>query len=186
GPSSSSASSAPSVPSSSRPSQPTASPAPPGMTESEVGRMAVSIEKEMFNLCMNTDSKYKNKYRSLMFNLKDPKNKGLFYRVVWGDVSPFRLVRLSAEELLSREISEWRKSDSEVRVFVGTQKKMRTTSSTSTAKYAQVNDRNVFNSTGSYPSCPCYLCCARRSSGCQPDDLQRRSLFGSLMTVSAT
>ncbi|XP_059925399.1 death-inducer obliterator 1-like isoform X3 [Gadus macrocephalus] len=83
------------------------------MTESEVGRMAVSIEKEMFNLCMNTDSKYKNKYRSLMFNLKDPKNKGLFYRVVWGDVSPFRLVRLSAEELLSREISEWRKSDSE-------------------------------------------------------------------------
>ena len=45
------------------------------MTESEVGRMAVSIEKEMFNLCMNTDSKYKNKYRSLMFNLKDPKNK---------------------------------------------------------------------------------------------------------------
>jgi len=45
------------------------------MTEGEVGRMSVAIEKEMFNLCMNTDSKYKNKYRSLMFNLKDPKNK---------------------------------------------------------------------------------------------------------------
>lgn len=45
------------------------------MSESEVGRLAVSIEKEMFNLYMNTDSKYKNKYRSLMFNLKDPKNK---------------------------------------------------------------------------------------------------------------
>ena len=48
--------------------------------------------------------------------------QGLFYRVVWGDVSPFRLVRLSAEELLSREISEWRKPDSEVSVFVGTSK----------------------------------------------------------------
>lgn len=39
-------------------------------------------------------------------------SQGLFYRVVWGDVSPFRLVRLSAEELLSKEISEWRKPDS--------------------------------------------------------------------------
>lgn len=51
------------------------------MTESEVGRLAFAIEKEMFNLCLSTDSKYKNKYRSLMFNLKDPKNK----------VSPFTL-----------------------------------------------------------------------------------------------
>ncbi|CAJ1051365.1 death-inducer obliterator 1-like isoform X6 [Xyrichtys novacula] len=81
------------------------------MTESEVGRLAVAIEKEMFNLCLSTDSKYKNKYRSLMFNLKDPKNKGLFYRVVGGEVTPFRLVRLSAEELLSKEISEWRKPE---------------------------------------------------------------------------
>ncbi|XP_056130183.1 death-inducer obliterator 1 isoform X2 [Lampris incognitus] len=81
------------------------------MTESEVGRLAVAIEKEMFNLCLNTDSKYKNKYRSLMFNLKDPKNKGLFYRVVGAEISPFRLVRLSAEELLSKEMSEWRKPD---------------------------------------------------------------------------
>ncbi|TNN56406.1 Death-inducer obliterator 1 [Liparis tanakae] len=80
-------------------------------TENEVTRLCVAIEKEMFNLCLNTDSRYKNKYRSLMFNLKDPKNKGLFYRVVGGEVSPFRLVRLSAEELLSKEISEWKKPD---------------------------------------------------------------------------
>ncbi|XP_068449537.1 death-inducer obliterator 1 isoform X2 [Clinocottus analis] len=78
-------------------------------TETEVTRLSVAIEKEMFNLCLNTDSRYKNKYRSLMLNLKDPKNKGLFYRVVGGEVSPFRLVRLSAEELLSKEISEWKK-----------------------------------------------------------------------------
>ncbi|XP_052424745.1 death-inducer obliterator 1 isoform X2 [Carassius gibelio] len=81
------------------------------MSESEVGRLAVSIEKEMFNLYLNTDNKYKNKYRSLMFNLKDPKNKGLFYRVVGGEISPFRLVRLSPEELLSKEMSDWRKSE---------------------------------------------------------------------------
>ncbi|XP_050978340.1 death-inducer obliterator 1 isoform X7 [Labeo rohita] len=81
------------------------------MSENEVGKLAVSIEKEMFNLYMNTDNKYKNKYRSLMFNLKDPKNKGLFYRVVGGEISPFRLVRLSPEELLSKEMSDWRKSE---------------------------------------------------------------------------
>ena len=38
-------------------------------------------------------------------------SQGLFYRVVGGEVSPFRLVRLSAEELLSKEMSEWRKPD---------------------------------------------------------------------------
>ncbi|XP_016352837.1 death-inducer obliterator 1-like isoform X2 [Sinocyclocheilus anshuiensis] len=81
------------------------------MSENEVGKLAVGIEKEMFNLYMNTDNKYKNKYRSLMFNLKDPKNKGLFYHVVGGEISPFRLVRLSPEELLSREMSDWRKSE---------------------------------------------------------------------------
>lgn len=81
------------------------------MTENEVAKLAFAIEREMFNLCLSTDSKYKNKYRSLMFNLKDPKNKGLFYRVIGGEVSPFRLVRLSAEELLSKEISEWKKPD---------------------------------------------------------------------------
>lgn len=37
--------------------------------------------------------------------------QGLFYRVIGGDVTPFRLVRLSAEELLSKEMSEWRKPD---------------------------------------------------------------------------
>ena len=43
--------------------------------------------------------------------------QGLFYRVIDGEVTPFRLVRLSAEELLSKEISEWRKSDApEVKV----------------------------------------------------------------------
>uniref|UniRef100_A0A8C6U723 TFIIS central domain-containing protein n=1 Tax=Neogobius melanostomus TaxID=47308 RepID=A0A8C6U723_9GOBI len=81
------------------------------MTESEVGKLAFAIEREMFNLCLSTDSKYKNKYRSLMLHLKDPKNKGLFYRVIGGEVTPFRLVRLSSEELLSKEISEWRKTE---------------------------------------------------------------------------
>lgn len=45
------------------------------MTENEVGKVALHIEKEMFNLFQVTDNRYKSKYRSIMFNLKDPKNQ---------------------------------------------------------------------------------------------------------------
>uniref|UniRef100_A0A8C3X5B2 Death-inducer obliterator 1 n=1 Tax=Catagonus wagneri TaxID=51154 RepID=A0A8C3X5B2_9CETA len=77
------------------------------MTESEVGRIALRIEKEMFGLFRVTDSRYKSKYRSLMFNLKDPKNQGLFHRVLREDISLTKLVRMRPEELVSRELSTW-------------------------------------------------------------------------------
>ncbi|XP_057560262.1 death-inducer obliterator 1 isoform X2 [Hippopotamus amphibius kiboko] len=78
------------------------------MTESEVGRIALHIEKEMFNLFRVTDSRYKSKYRSLMFNLKDPKNQGLFHRVLREEISLAKLVRMKPEELVSRELSTWK------------------------------------------------------------------------------
>lgn len=43
--------------------------------ESEVEKLAVNIEREMFNMYYTTDNKYKIKYRSLLLNLKDPENK---------------------------------------------------------------------------------------------------------------
>lgn len=45
------------------------------MSESEVAKLVASIEMEMFDIFRNTDSKYMNKYRTIMFNLKDPTNK---------------------------------------------------------------------------------------------------------------
>lgn len=36
--------------------------------------VAKKTEKELFHLFKDTDHKYKNKYRSLIFNLKDTKN----------------------------------------------------------------------------------------------------------------
>ncbi|XP_016848956.1 death-inducer obliterator 1 isoform X2 [Anolis carolinensis] len=78
------------------------------MTESEVGKIALNIEKEMFNLFHATDNRYKSKYRSIMFNLKDPKNQGLFHRVLREDLPLSRLVRMKPEELLSKELSVWR------------------------------------------------------------------------------
>ncbi|KAF7664396.1 hypothetical protein LDENG_00178390 [Lucifuga dentata] len=67
--------------------------------ESEVTKLVASIETEMFEIFRNTDSKYMNKYRTIMFNLKDPRNKGLLYRFVHGEISPFRLVRMSQKDM---------------------------------------------------------------------------------------
>ncbi|XP_078479204.1 death-inducer obliterator 1-like, partial [Lampetra planeri] len=76
------------------------------MSESEVAKLVASMETEMFDIFRNTDSKYMNKYRTIMFNLKDPKNKGLLYRVVRGDISPFRLVRMSQKDMQATKAPE--------------------------------------------------------------------------------
>ncbi|XP_012885825.1 PREDICTED: death-inducer obliterator 1 [Dipodomys ordii] len=78
------------------------------MTENEVGKVALHIEKEMFNLFQVTDNRYKSKYRSIMFNLKDPKNQGLFHRVLREEISLAKLVRMKPEELVSKELSVWK------------------------------------------------------------------------------
>ncbi|CAI9572834.1 unnamed protein product [Staurois parvus] len=82
------------------------------MSENEVGLVAINIEKEMFNLFKDTGSGYKSKYRTIMFNLKDPKNQGLFQRVVRGEISSAKLVRLKPEALASKRLSSWKEMES--------------------------------------------------------------------------
>ncbi|XP_067378953.1 PHD finger protein 3 isoform X2 [Channa argus] len=77
-------------------------------TASEVAK---KTERELFHLYKDTDNKYKNKYRSLMFNLKDTKNNVLFKRVLKGEISPGNLIRLSPEELASKELAAWRQRE---------------------------------------------------------------------------
>uniref|UniRef100_A0A3B5A685 Death inducer-obliterator 1 n=1 Tax=Stegastes partitus TaxID=144197 RepID=A0A3B5A685_9TELE len=76
------------------------------MSESEVAKLVASIEMEMFDIFRNTDSKYMNKYRTIMFNLKDPRNKGLLYRVVHGEIGPFRLVRMTQKDMQATKAPE--------------------------------------------------------------------------------
>ncbi|XP_057682681.1 uncharacterized protein LOC130909820 [Corythoichthys intestinalis] len=76
------------------------------ISESDAVKLVASIETEMFDIFRNTDSKYMNKYRTIMFNLKDPKNKGLLHRVVQGDISPFRLVRMSQKDMQSTKVPD--------------------------------------------------------------------------------
>uniref|UniRef100_A0A672IHT5 PHD finger protein 3 n=1 Tax=Salarias fasciatus TaxID=181472 RepID=A0A672IHT5_SALFA len=73
--------------------------------------VAKKTEKELFHLYKDTDNKYKNKYRSLMFNLKDTKNNVLFKRVLKGEISPANLIRMSPEELASKELAAWRQRE---------------------------------------------------------------------------
>ena len=49
---------------------------------------------------MNAD--YKNKYRTLLFNLKDAHNPELRARVLMGDIPPAKLVRMTSEQLASK------------------------------------------------------------------------------------
>ncbi|NXG31353.1 PHF3 protein, partial [Dromaius novaehollandiae] len=79
--------------------------------EERAAKVATRIEKELFSFFRDTDSKYKNKYRSLMFNLKDPKNNILFKKVLKGEVTPDHLIRMSPEELASKELAAWRQRE---------------------------------------------------------------------------
>ena len=41
----------------------------------EIDKCSLNVEGEMYSFFGDTGHRYKNKYRSLMFNLKDPRNK---------------------------------------------------------------------------------------------------------------
>lgn len=45
------------------------------ISENEIEKLAVDMEKELFNMCYTTDEEYKNKYQCLILSLKDPQNK---------------------------------------------------------------------------------------------------------------
>ncbi|XP_060707934.1 PHD finger protein 3 isoform X1 [Hemiscyllium ocellatum] len=79
--------------------------------EERATKVAARIERKLFSFYGDTDTKYKSKYRSLMFNLKDPKNQVLFKRVLKGDIVPDHLIRMSPEELASKELAAWRQRE---------------------------------------------------------------------------
>ncbi|XP_045778192.1 uncharacterized protein LOC123876092 isoform X2 [Maniola jurtina] len=81
----------------------------PKFKEEEIQRFANETELELHEL-FNRDvgMKYKAKYRSLMFNIKDRKNLSLWEKIRKRVITPKQLVRLSPEELASQELAEWR------------------------------------------------------------------------------
>ncbi|WCJ29777.1 SPOC domain / Transcription elongation factor S-II protein [Euphorbia peplus] len=75
--------------------------------------LASKIEAELYKLYGGVNKKYKEKGRSLLFNLKDRSNPELREKVMSGDIAPDRLCAMTAEELASKELSEWRMAKAE-------------------------------------------------------------------------
>lgn len=82
-------------------------------TKSSPEDLALQIEAELFILFGGVNKKYKEKGRSLLFNLKDRSNPELRERVMSGEIPPDKLCSMTAEELASKELSEWRMAKAE-------------------------------------------------------------------------
>lgn len=84
----------------------------PKLSAEEITRFAADTEREIYLLFnRDTTSKYRAKYRSLMFNIKDRKNETLFRKICDTSIQPKQLVRLSAEDLASQELAQWRENE---------------------------------------------------------------------------
>lgn len=82
------------------------------LTADEIKGFVTSTEAEIFTMFgHDTNNKYRAKYRSLMFNIKDRKNQTLFQKICNKTIQPKQLVRMSPEELASQELAKWRENE---------------------------------------------------------------------------
>ncbi|XP_037532314.1 transcription elongation factor A protein 3 isoform X2 [Nematolebias whitei] len=70
--------------------------------------MAAEIEDHIYQEIKATDLKYKNRVRSRISNLKDPKNPGLRRNVLAGSIELSHIASMSAEEMASDELKQLR------------------------------------------------------------------------------
>lgn len=71
-------------------------------------KMASDIEDHIFQELKSTDMKYRNRVRSRISNLKDPKNPSLRRNVLCGAIEPSLIARMTAEEMASDELKKLR------------------------------------------------------------------------------
>lgn len=64
-------------------------------------RVAVSVESVMFENWGGSTGAQKAKYRSIMFNLKDPKNPDFRRKVLLGLIKPERMINMSTADMAS-------------------------------------------------------------------------------------
>lgn len=74
----------------------------------DVNLIAARCEEVIFNEFRSTDMKYKNRIRSRVLNLKDPKNPKLRENVRLGLISPDKLAVMTADEMASDDLKELR------------------------------------------------------------------------------
>ena len=83
----------------------------------EPAELAIEIEQALVDLFGEGTESYKDKYRVIAQNLRDPENVDLNMRVLCGEITPKVLVELKTEELASdqhkaklKEIDEYNKT----------------------------------------------------------------------------
>ncbi|KAG5896281.1 hypothetical protein JTB14_033575 [Gonioctena quinquepunctata] len=81
------------------------------LTEEEVKSISTEIELQLYKCFGDTGQKYRNKYRSLIFNIKDAKNQTLWRRICEKSMNAYELVRLSPDDLASQELALWRERE---------------------------------------------------------------------------
>lgn len=70
--------------------------------------LAGRIEECIYQEFKSTDMKYKNRLRSRVANLGDPKNPYLRLNVLRGDIAPEKIAKMTAEEMASDELKRER------------------------------------------------------------------------------
>lgn len=82
------------------------------LTESEIDKFVAEVEEEMFAMFnKDTGTKYRAKYRTLVFNIKDRKNLSLFQKICEKRIEGKQLVRMTPEELASQQLAQWRENE---------------------------------------------------------------------------
>ncbi|KAK3014936.1 hypothetical protein RJ639_009952 [Escallonia herrerae] len=66
-------------------------------------RVAISLESALFEKWGRSNGSQKFKYRSIMFNIKDPQNPDFRRKVLLGHVKPEEVLRMTPEEMASTE-----------------------------------------------------------------------------------
>ncbi|KAK9320660.1 transcription factor S-II, central domain-containing protein [Lipomyces orientalis] len=74
-------------------------------------KLSLEIEYSMYEqLAIRTEKdvghKYRDKFRTILFNLKDIKNSVLRQKVLSGDITPEHLVRMTPEEMMNPELQK--------------------------------------------------------------------------------
>jgi len=82
--------------------------------ETDTAMMAEDAEVRMFEVLGGVSKEYKARFRSLMFNLKDPKNPHFIKQVITGQIHTNDLADMEVKDMASEEVKKQRMEQAEI------------------------------------------------------------------------
>ncbi|CAF0765088.1 unnamed protein product [Didymodactylos carnosus] len=77
-------------------------------TSDHIKNICIHIEEEMYRIFGNTGDKYKQKFRTILFNIKD-KNNDIFQKIVSKELNAKQLVQMNADDMAPDDVKEQRR-----------------------------------------------------------------------------